>query len=329
MRQGLRELLEGAVPLLAEDLRLAREELGISSKVAAKRAGLEPAVYRVLEEGEAERNVDNAVLMVLAARGLGLNELRFAYVDEQLKHIKVDYSVDGRATVFVDTLRMDARELKKESVFVSPSRLFALTRHIGFSRTLSSRRAVDKQLIELWVAAIFTLYLDRGWDYYVRLGRDDPPDAEILKINRADGSLSGIRLEIAQHGSHSRSLAGVIKNKLRKKYHEGTILLVFVEEAESFAVSDIEHVVHANNPHNYRVFIVGGSKTPDRFVVLPGDEIRMQTDTEAWWVETFVDVKNASKGHRGYEGVVLKPPGSQFLPAHPMFLKEMELQHQM
>ena len=42
-----------------------------------------------------------------------------------------------------------------------------------------------------------------------------------------------------------------------------------------------------------------------------------------------MDANNASKGHRGYEGVVFKPEGSRFLPLHPVFVKELKLRHQM
>ena len=46
---------------------------------------------------------------------------------------------------------------------------------------------------------------------------------------------------------------------------------------------------------------------------------------ETAWLEIGVDSNSASKGHRGYEGIVFKPPGSSGLPVHPVFVKELEL----
>ena len=46
---------------------------------------------------------------------------------------------------------------------------------------------------------------------------------------------------------------------------------------------------------------------------------------EIEWAEIQVDAKNASKGYRGYEGMVFEPPGSWFLPRHPVFVRGLEL----
>ena len=51
----LRDLLDEAFPLMAEDLRSVRLGLRITSTTAAERAGLDLAVYRALEEGNVER----------------------------------------------------------------------------------------------------------------------------------------------------------------------------------------------------------------------------------------------------------------------------------
>ena len=322
---GLHDLLEEAFPLMAEDLRAARVGLGITSTVAAERAELNPALYRALEEGSAVRNTGNVALMLSAAQRLGMKEVRVTYADEVQQYMKVYLSTEGSHAVFLDTLRLDVRELKEQSVFVSPYQVLALVQRLGFDRTLDSRQPVDKQLIELWVAALFTLCLDRDQDYYVRLVREDPPDAEVLEINREDGNISGIRIEIAQHGSHSKNLIDVVGKKLRKKYHDGTFLVVLVEQAEDILVAELDEFIRKNNPHNQRIVIIGGSEAAGSFKVVPWDGVTKPTPGEVAWYEVGVDTKNASKGHCGYEGVIVKAPQNRSRPRHPMFVKELEL----
>ena len=114
---SLHDLLQESFPLIAEDLRVAREGLGITSAVAAERAELDPALYRALEEGSVVRNTENLGLMVPAAQRIGLEEVRFKHVDfsylddVQQQYIKVDLSTDEPLTVFLDTLSLDIREL--------------------------------------------------------------------------------------------------------------------------------------------------------------------------------------------------------------------------
>ena len=326
---GLDDLLEEAFRLMAEDLRAARVGLGITSTVAAERADIDPALYRALEEGNVVRNADNADLMVSAAQCLGREEVRFSFVDEVQQYMKIDLSTDGPLTIFVDTLRLDIRDLKEQAMFASPSRVLALVERIGSYRTFASRRPVDKQLIELWIAAVFTLCLSRDQDYYVRLVKEDAPDAEVLGVNGADGSMSGIRLEITQHGRHSKNLFDVIGKKLRKKYQTGTVLVVLVEQAENILVNELDDFIRTNNTYNQRIYIIGGSEAPGTFKVVPWDEVTKPAPTESAWLEIGVDANSASKGRRGYEGVVFEPPGSRFLPGHPVFVKELNLHRQM
>ena len=183
---------------------------------------------------------------------------RFSYVDEVQQFMKVDLSTDGPQVIFLDSVRLDVRELKEQSVFISPHRVLALVEELGFFETLASRKLVDKQLIELWVAAVFTLVLDDGLDYYVKLARSDPPDVELLRVNAAEGHMDGIMLEITQHGTHSQDLFDVIGKKLRKRYQEGTVLVVLVEKAEEIPVVDLDEFIRANNPHNQHIVIIGG-----------------------------------------------------------------------
>ena len=62
--------------------------------------------------------------------------------------------------------------------------------------------------------------------------------------------------------------------------------------------------------------------------MIPWDEVDRSTPDGVGWWEIKADEKNASKGHRGYDGVVLKPPGSWFLPPRPVFVKELDLRRQ-
>ena len=210
-------------------------------------------------------------------------------------------------------------------MFVSPYHVSDLVERIGFDKTLASRQPVDKQLIELWTTAIFTLSLNTDRDYYVRLVRDDPPDAEVLEIDGTSRSFSGIRVEITQHGSHSKDLVDVVGKKLRNRYHEGTVLIVLVEQAESIMVAELDEFIRTNNPYNQRIFIIGGSTAPGNFKIVPWYEVTKPTPSEVAWLEIAMDATRASKGHRGYEGVVFKPPGTRFLPVHPVFVRELEL----
>ena len=328
MPARLRDLLDEAFPLMAEDLRSVRLGLRITSTTAAERAGLDLAVYRALEEGNVERAQENVGTMMAASQCLGLEAARFSYVDEVQQFMKVDLSTDGPQVIFLDSVRLDVRELKEQSVFISPHRVLALVEDLGFFETLASRKLVDKQLIELWVAAVFTLVLDDGLDYYVKLARSDPPDVELLRVNAAEGHMDGIMLEITQHGTHSQDLFDVIGKKLRKRYQEGTVLVVLVEKAEEIPVVDLDEFIRANNPHNQHIVIIGGTAEPGTYKVIPWDEVDRSTPDGVGWWEIKADEKNASKGHRGYDGVVLKPPGSWFLPPRPVFVKELDLRRQ-
>ena len=321
------DLLDEAVTLLAEALRTARAGLGITSTVVAQRVGLGPAEYGALEQGNVAMNTENVALMVSAARCMGLEELRITYIQEVQQYMKVDLSTDGLLVVFVDALRFDVPELKEQSVFVSPYQVLAHVKRFGFYETFASTQPNDKRIIELWIAAVFTLCLGRGQDYYVGLIRDDAPDVEVLEIDGATGEMSRLRLEITQHGSHSTDLVDVIGNKLRKKYQEGTVIVVLVEQAETVLISELHDFIRTNNPYNQQVFIIGGTEVPGSFKVVPWDEVTKPTDRETAWLEIVVDANNVSKGYRGYNGVVFKPPESKFLPPHPVYVKKLELLH--
>ena len=124
---------------------------------------------------------------------------------------------------------------------------------------------------------------------------------------------------------HSRGLVDVIGKKLRKKYEEGTVLVVLAEQAERVHLGELHDFVRTNNHHNLRVVIIDRSETAGRFKVLPLEEVIEPTSSEAALLEIDVEGERASMGHRGYQGVVLRPLLSRFLPEHPVFVKNLEL----
>ena len=310
---------------MGEDLLAARMELGISPRVAAERAELDPGVYCALEAGRVEGNSDGVDLVLSTAKRLGLAEVRFSYIDEVHQSMKVDLATDAPTTVFVDSLSVGVAELKSQAVFVSPHRAMSLVDRIGAQETLASRRPVDKQLIELFAAAIYTLSLDRRRDHYVRLVRDDPPDAEVLELDGADGRMRRVAVEVSRYGEYSRSLVEVIGKKLQKSYEKGTVLVALVEQAERIQLGELHDFVRSNNRHDLRVVVVGRSATAERLKVLSLEEVVEPTSGQVALLEIDVAVERASKGHRGYQGVVLRPTLSRSLPEYPVFVKNLEL----
>ena len=302
----LDEFLEEMIPLIAEDLRTARARLGITSARAAKRARLDAARSRALEKGAVQRSQHTIALMVSVARSLSLKSIRASYADEIGQYMRIDLSTDRPLTTFVDNLEVDVTQLKEQGHFVSPYGVLALVEPTGFYTTFESSSPIDKRIVELWIAAVFTLGLGRGRDYYVRLVSDDPPDVEVLVIDRKSTSLNVIRVEITQHGRHSKSLVGVIGKKLLKRYQDGTVLVVLVEQSASVPVADVYEFIRKNNPHHQRIYIIGGGAEAGSFVVLPCDEISSPTPARKYgiagpvlysWLKTLNYVGNICAHH--------------------------------
>ena len=109
----LNEFLEEAIQLLAEDVRAASEGLGITSARAAKRARLDPARYRALERGDVVRSRHNAAELVSVGRRLGLESVCASYVEETGHYMRIDLSMDGPLTVFIDSLESDFADLRR------------------------------------------------------------------------------------------------------------------------------------------------------------------------------------------------------------------------
>ena len=322
----MQQFSDEVATLVAEDIRAARNRLGVSVNLAAASASLEPRVYRAIEEGTHSADAMNWERTRLAARRLGLKELRLSYVEDLDCYMKLDISGRGPRTTFVDTLGLDIKKLREEHVWVNPSQVLALLARYDPNKTLRSRRLVDKQLIELWIAAVYTLGCDRGRNYYVSLVESDPPDAEVLAISDA-GKLNRISIEITRHGAHSPGLAEVIRKKLRTKLPPGTNIVILVEQAERVSLSDLQREIDHENPHRQPILIVGQSQEPHRFkFATPFDDETSDPEANGWVVTDF-DGRDASHGYRGYEGIVYIPT-SRFALPHPVFVKNLVLDGQ-
>lgn len=321
--QWMQQFSDEVATLVAEDIRAARISLGVSVNLAAASASLEPRVYRAIEEGTHPADETNWSRMWLVVRRLGLKELRLSYFEESDSYVKWDISKSGPATIFVDTWPWDLEKLREENVWVNPARVLALPTRYDFNKVLSSRQLADKQFIELWIAAVYTLGCDRGRNYYVRLAESDPPDAEVLAISGA-GTVNPFGIEITRHGAHSPGLTEVIRKKLHDKLPTGTTIVIFVEQAECISFSDLQRVMDHDNPHSQRICIVEWSQEPHRFKFATpfGDET--SNPEEKGWVETDFDVRDASHGYRGYEGVVFSPKG-RAARQEPLFVKKLVL----
>ena len=317
-----------AVPLILEDIRTARAQLGISLAQAAKRVGLGRARYRDLEDGRIPGSQDNMLSMISVAVRLGLKSVRISYSDEVRKYLRMDLSTSS-LTFFVDDLEIDIDQLKELQYFVRSYSVFALVRQFGLRSVLDSGKAVDKQIVELWVAAVLTLFLDPELDRYVRLVKDDPPDTEVLTVDPKTGALDTIRVEVTRHGKHSRSLFDVIGKKLGKRYPDGTVLVVLVEQPERFSVADLYAFLQRHNRRGQEILVIGAGAEPDSFKVVPCSEINSATQGETAWIEGMVDEKAAGKGHRGYVGVSFEPRGGGRLrrafPQYPIYVKKITL----
>ena len=136
-----------------------------------------------------------------------------------------------------------------------------------------------------------------------------------------------IKLEITRHGRYSKNVLDVIDKKLLKRYEDGTVLVVLVEESASLDVAELHEYIRKNNPHNQRIFIIGGGPKAGKFKIIPWDEVTLPALHEMAWMEVNVDMSNASKGYRGYEGVVYKHRSMiRFPQVFPVFVKKVQLE---
>ena len=178
---------EESIRLATEDLRAARARLGITSAQAATRAGVPAARYGALEKGCVPNSQYILRKLVSVCRRLDMESVRVAYIEEIGQYANIDLSRDAwrePATAFLDVLEANVAELQDIECFVSPAAVFGYLERIGFGATLASRKPADKQMVELLTGAVFTMFLDEANDYYVKPVKDDPPDVEVLAVDR-------------------------------------------------------------------------------------------------------------------------------------------------
>ena len=317
---NMNELLEEAIPLVAEDLRSARARRHLTSTEAAKQAGISVSRYRMFESGAARNPVEDLAEMISVAGHLRLESVRMSYVDFIDQHMRVSTARNGPVAIHIDTLDSSVTELREQGYFVSPQRVLDFVAREGIGPILDSRQRVHKAMVELWVTAIFTISIDGDLECYVRLVRDDPPDTEVLMIDKKTRDLQMLRVEVTQHGRYTTSVTEVLGEKLQKRYQEGTVLLVLVEEAEELAVFDLYDFIQKNNPHSHRVEMIGGAGETGKFWVLHWDASgEMATAIP-------VDMNDGNHGRREYDGVVFKPPyTSRFRNVFPVYIRTFEL----
>ena len=321
--------LEEAIHLVAQDLKLARTRLGVTSQKAAKRAGLSIEYYRALERGLVSTSQYVLRKLVSVCRHMDLESVRFCYIDEIDQYANLDLSSDppsGRVILFLDTLKANVAELEDIRCFLSPDIIFRYFEHNGFKALLASRKRTDKQMVELLNAATFSMCLDTDKDYYVKPVKDDPPDVELLIVDRDNFLFEVVRLEITIHGKYSDGLFETISKKLKKRYHKGTILLVMVEETETFIVEELDGFIRKNNPHRQSLVLIGGTGRAGEFLVTPWDSVTPSSSGKAEILEMDIYQDDRSTGFRGYPGV-FHGPSMRWRSAGgiPLFIKEVML----
>ena len=159
----------------------------------------------------------------------------------------------------------------------------------------------------------------------MKLVKDDPPDLEVLVVDRGSRAFAVTGLEITQHGKSSKSLFAVIGKKLANRYRKETILAVLVEEVERFEVAELDEFIRQNNPHGQRVVVIGGTGQAGRFLAVPLDEVSYPEPGAADWKEIEVDKGDGNTGFRGYKGVFLETNHLGRSLQMPLFVKEVEL----
>lgn len=326
MPHDLDDLPDEAIPLIAEDLRSHRTRLGLTSARAAKRAGMSWNRYRRLESGQVQRNKQTIAAMYLAAERLGLQAVRVCHLEPVDQYLQVGVGGDDSPTLFIDTLETSVAELKEQGHFLSPHIVLEFVAREGVGAIVDSRDPLDRMMVELWVTAIYTLCRNRACDYYVSATRSDPPDTEVLIDDRTDDAIAMERVEVTQHGKHSSDLTEVIGKKLRKRYQEGTVLLVLVEEAQFIPVADLYEFIRMNNPHRQRICVVGAAREAGTFKVVPWDEVTAPTPDEKAWMEITVDTKDRGRARCQYDGVVFKPPfANRLRRVFPIYVRSVIL----
>ena len=302
--------------------------MGITSGQAARRAGVAAARYRALEKSSAPSSQHILRELVSVCRRLDLESVRVAYLEEIGQYANIDLSRDPfrePPTVFLEVLEAHVAELQDIECFISPAAVFGYLERIGFGATLASRKPADKQMVELLTGAVLTMFLDEVNDYYVKPVKDDPPDVEVLAVERDSRAVTTMKLEIVQYGKYSENVFEVISKKLEKRYARGTVLVVVMEEPEQFLVADLHDFIQGNNPHGLRIIVIGGTGEAGRFKGLPCDEIACDGADNVEWMVKEVNQRDRNAGFLGLDGVFCETSGLARLLQIPLFVREVKL----
>lgn len=100
---------------------------------------------------------------------------------------------------------------------------------------------------------------------------DDPPDVQVLSVDGATRKMSATQVEVTRLGPHTTDLTEVLANKLRKRYHRNTVLVVLVEQATSVEIFNLHDFVRANNAHQQEIVIIGGTERAGHLQILRWD----------------------------------------------------------
>ena len=326
MQYDRAELFEKAIPLIAEDLKSARMGLGITSAKAAKRAGVSWGRYRELETGRVRKSKRSVATMVEVARSLGLDSVRMSYVDFMDQYVRVGVAKDKPPTIFFDALDSPITELRARGHFISPHLVLDFLDREGITPVLDSRKPIDKMMVELWVTAIYALSLNDDYEYYVRPISEDPPDAEVLIVDRKSNGTKVRKVEITQYGRYSAELTDVIANKLGKRYEKGTVLLVLVEEAQEILAMELYRFIQEHNPHGQEIVVIGGADQAGAFRVSPWLGEVKPGPGEVAGIELTTEMREKDKARYRFDGAVIEPAFMRrFRPKVPTFVKSVAL----
>lgn len=320
------ELVAEAIPLIAEDLRNARKNLGITTARAARRANISDIRYRQLEGGRVVASKEVVQSLISVARALGLEALRFSYVDETQQYMNINISEEDKFTIFVDSLTSNIAELGSMGHFVSPQNIFALVDEIGLDSILACRNTIDKRILELWVAAVFSLGLDsRHRDCFVRPVSEEAPDVEILVSDCETHTLDMIKVEVTQYSKYSKNMYEIIQKKLEKRYDRDTVVVVLVDRKERIFMGDLHQFIKSNNSENRQIYLLGGTGDETRIKVVACREIKFNSD-DIGWVEAEVNLCNGKQTRRKYDGIVIEVPFMKGLyHPYPVYVKKVNL----
>lgn len=128
----------------------------------------------------------------------------------------------------------------------------------------------DKKLQEWWVASLCALGKhNQMGELYVRPIKDDPPDAECIKINLNDIKMEPYKIEVAlcfkgnKYGN-IKDEREILINKLTKGYDETTNIALFNAGLyiSQLNLSELRDIIEKHNTKKYRVYYITQS-TPD------------------------------------------------------------------